>query len=46
MADKYGNELEMSRKGQTFHSYPVKMKIKAVNCDEMHGNRPAGGTMK
>lgn len=40
MADT--NELEMSHKGQKIHSYPVKMKIEAVNYAEVHGNRPAG----
>ena len=42
MADKNADKSEMSHKGQTIHSYSVKMKIEAVNYAEMHGNRPAG----
>ena len=38
MADKDTNELEMSHKGQKIHSYPVKMKLEAVNYAEIHGN--------
>lgn len=30
----------MSHKGQTIHSYPVKMKIEAVNYAEIHVDRP------
>ena len=32
----------MSHKGQTIHSYPVKMEIEAMNYAEKHVNRPAG----
>ena len=42
MDDTRTNEEEISHKGKKIHSYPVKMKIEAVNYAEINCNRAAG----
>ena len=31
----------MSRKGQKVHNYPLKFKLTAIECAEIHDNRAA-----
>ena len=42
MGDTRANGEEISHKGKKIRSYPVKMKIEAVNYVEINGNRAAG----
>ena len=42
MDDTRTNEEEISQKGKKIRSYPIKMKIEAVNYAEINGNRAAG----
>ena len=42
MDDTRTNEEEISHKGKKIRSYPVKMKIEAVNYAEINSNRAAG----
>ena len=42
MDDTRTNEEDISHKGKKIRSYPVKMKIEAVNYAEINSNRAAG----